>query len=71
MNGDQNERDQEIYVTPAMIEAGVVALERHRDSYDDWGLVEAVYISMRRLEGRDPVSGMESQVPAHAKGGAR
>ena len=61
----------EIEITPEMIRAGVIALERHRESYDDWGLVQAVYISMRRLEGRVPVSGMESQVPAHAKGGAR
>jgi len=44
----------EIKVTPAMTGAGVIALERYRESYDDVGLVREVYIAMRRLVGLVP-----------------
>ena len=42
--------NEEIEVSPAMIEAGVQALENDRDIISDSGLVRAIYIAMRREE---------------------
>ncbi len=50
MTGNRIPRDRPV-VTPAMKDAGVLAYERFRESYDDWALVEAVYIAME-IAGR-------------------
>ena len=48
--GDTNKRQAGAEKTQEMIAAGVAALEGTIGSFDDSGIVEAVYTAMRRVE---------------------
>lgn len=63
--GDDLENARQIDITPAMLSAGVSALEACRGAFDDWGLVRAVYIAMQQLADLQPCPAQNLASNAH------
>ena len=58
-------RDRPERITPAMLQAGVAALQTYRVEGDDAALVEAVYIAMVRAAERPSEASGSSRAGNH------